>query len=151
MLVFGLAQVVLSQIPDFHEMAGLSVFAAAMSFFYSFVGVGLGIAKVIGIYICRHTMHARCRPFLEIDRSACVFLIAFTPANGVIMGGIGGIPMVTTTRKVWRVSQAVGDILFAYPFSLVLLEIEVLHAGVASDIGIECSAEHHVLLRSCTN
>ncbi|KAG0534363.1 hypothetical protein BDA96_04G273800 [Sorghum bicolor] len=92
MLVFGLAQVVLSQIPDFHEMAGLSVFAAAMSFFYSFVGVGLGIAKVI--------------------------------ANGVIMGGIGGIPMVTTTRKVWRVSQAVGDILFAYPFSLVLLEIE---------------------------
>ena len=48
MLVFGLAQVVLSQIPDFHEMAGLSVFAAAMSFFYSFVGVGLGIAKVIG-------------------------------------------------------------------------------------------------------
>jgi hypothetical protein len=96
MLLFGLAQVVLSQIPGFHEMAGLSVFAAVMSFFYAFVGVGLGVAKVI--------------------------------ANGVIMGGIGGIPMVSTTQKVWRVSQALGDILFAYPFSLVLLEIEVQHA-----------------------
>ncbi|KAK8463005.1 hypothetical protein SEVIR_1G306500v4 [Setaria viridis] len=92
MLLFGLAQVVLSQIPGFREMTGLSVFAAVMSFFYSFVGVGLGVAKVI--------------------------------SNGVIMGGIGGIPMVSTTQKVWRVSQAVGDILFAYPFSLVLLEIE---------------------------
>ncbi|TVU28297.1 hypothetical protein EJB05_19810 [Eragrostis curvula] len=92
MLLFGLAQVVLSQIPDFHNMAGLSVFAAAMSFFYSFVGVGLGVAKVI--------------------------------TNGVIKGVIGGIPMVSTTQKVWRVSQALGDIAFAYPFSLVLLEIE---------------------------
>ena len=72
-------------------------------------------------------------------------LIAFTPANGVIMGGIGGIPMVTTTRKVWRVSQAVGDILFAYPFSLVLLEIEVLHAGSASDmLRMQCRAPRTV-------
>lgn len=47
MLLFGLAQVVLSQIPGFREMTGLSVFAAVMSFFYSFVGVGLGVAKVI--------------------------------------------------------------------------------------------------------
>lgn len=48
MFLFGLAQAVLSQIPGLHEMAGLSVFAAVMSFFYSFVGVGLGVAKVIG-------------------------------------------------------------------------------------------------------
>lgn len=48
MFLFGLAQAVLLQIPGFHEMAGLSVFAAVMSFFYSFVGVGLGLAKVIG-------------------------------------------------------------------------------------------------------
>lgn len=33
--------------------------------------------------------------------------------------------MVSTTQKVWRVSQALGDIAFAYPFTLVLLEIEV--------------------------
>uniref|UniRef100_A0A0A9CYL7 Amino acid transporter transmembrane domain-containing protein n=1 Tax=Arundo donax TaxID=35708 RepID=A0A0A9CYL7_ARUDO len=92
MLLFGLAQVVLSQIPDFHDMAGLSVFAAVMSFSYSLVGLSLGVAKVI--------------------------------ANGVIKGGIGGIPLVSTTQKVWRVSQAIGDIAFAYPFTLVLLEIE---------------------------
>jgi hypothetical protein len=48
MVLFGLAQVVLSQIPDFHEMAGLSIFAAVMSFTYALVGVGLGVAKVIG-------------------------------------------------------------------------------------------------------
>jgi len=66
MLLFGLAQVVLSQIPGFHEMAGLSVFAAVMSFTYALVGVGLGVAKVIGnIYICRHatiTTHMHAMP-----------------------------------------------------------------------------------------
>ncbi|EMS53641.1 hypothetical protein TRIUR3_19152 [Triticum urartu] len=92
MLLFGLAQAVLSQIPDFHNMAWLSVFAAVMSFFYSFVGFGLGAAKVI--------------------------------ENGVIMGGIGGIPLVSPMQKVWRVAQSLGDIAFAYPYTLVLLEIE---------------------------
>ncbi|VAI60300.1 unnamed protein product [Triticum turgidum subsp. durum] len=92
MLLFGLAQAVLSQIPDFHNMAWLSVFAAVMSFFYSFVGFGLGAAKVI--------------------------------ENGVIKGGIGGIPLVSPVQKVWRVAQSLGDIAFAYPYTLVLLEIE---------------------------
>jgi transglutaminase-like putative cysteine protease len=45
---FGVAQLVLSQIPDFHNMAWLSIFAAVMSFSYSFIGFGLGAAKVIG-------------------------------------------------------------------------------------------------------
>jgi hypothetical protein len=48
MVLFGLAQAVLSQIPDFHNMAWLSVFAAVMSFSYSFIGFGLGASKVIG-------------------------------------------------------------------------------------------------------
>ncbi|CAM0944477.1 unnamed protein product [Alopecurus aequalis] len=92
MLLFGLVQVVLSQIPDFHNMAWLSVVAAVMSFSYSFIGFGLGAAKVI--------------------------------ENGVIKGGIGGIALASTSQKVWRVAQALGDIAFAYPYSLVLLEIE---------------------------
>ncbi|KAF0935613.1 hypothetical protein E2562_035071 [Oryza meyeriana var. granulata] len=92
MLLFGLAQVVLSQIPGFHDMTWLSVLSAAMSFSYSLVGFGLGVAKVI--------------------------------ANGTIKGGIGGIAMVSATQKAWRVSQALGDIAFAYPFTSVLLEIE---------------------------
>ncbi|KAM3225418.1 hypothetical protein ACQJBY_058274 [Aegilops geniculata] len=92
MLLFGLAQVALSQIPDFHSMAWLSIFAAVMSFSYSFIGFGLGAAKVI--------------------------------ENGVIKGAIGGVSLVSPAQKVWRVAQALGDIAFAYPFSLVLLEIE---------------------------
>jgi hypothetical protein len=28
-------------------------------------------------------------------------------------------------QKIWRVAQAIGDIAFAYPYSLILLEIQV--------------------------
>lgn len=47
------------------------------------------------------------------------------PGNGRIKGGIGGIHVATPAQKVWRVSQALGDIAFAYPYSIILLEIEV--------------------------
>ena len=33
--------------------------------------------------------------------------------------------MKTPVAKVWRVAQAIGDIAFAYPYSLILLEIQV--------------------------
>ena len=49
MLLFGLVQIVVSQIPNIHNMAWLSVIAAIMSFTYSFIGFGLGIATVIGM------------------------------------------------------------------------------------------------------
>ena len=48
MLVFGAVQIVLSQIPDFHNMEWLSVLAAVMSVCYSLIGFALGLAKVIG-------------------------------------------------------------------------------------------------------
>ncbi|XP_028552692.1 probable amino acid permease 7 isoform X2 [Dendrobium catenatum] len=92
MLLFGIVQIFLSQIPDFHNMKWLSVVAAIMSFSYSFIGFGLGFAKVIG--------------------------------NGMIKGGIGGIPAPSTAQKVWRISQAIGDIAFAYPYSVILIEIQ---------------------------
>ncbi|CAA7407850.1 unnamed protein product [Spirodela intermedia] len=47
MLIFGAVQVVLSQIPDFHNMAWLSIVAAAMSFSYSSIGLSLSLAKVL--------------------------------------------------------------------------------------------------------
>lgn len=50
MLLFGIVQIVLSQVPDFHNIKWLSIVAAFMSFAYSFIGLGLGIATVIGIY-----------------------------------------------------------------------------------------------------
>jgi hypothetical protein len=48
MMLFGVVQVIMSFIPDFHNMVLLSVVAAIMSFTYSFIGLGLGITKVIG-------------------------------------------------------------------------------------------------------
>uniref|UniRef100_A0A453D5U0 Amino acid transporter transmembrane domain-containing protein n=1 Tax=Aegilops tauschii subsp. strangulata TaxID=200361 RepID=A0A453D5U0_AEGTS len=44
--------------------------------------------------------------------------------DGVVRGSVAGVPMHTPMQKVWRVSQAIGDIAFAYPYSIVLLEIQ---------------------------
>ncbi|MED6149715.1 Amino acid permease 4 [Stylosanthes scabra] len=43
---FGAIQLIFSQIPNFHKMAWLSILAAVMSFTYSLIGLGLGIAQV---------------------------------------------------------------------------------------------------------
>uniref|UniRef100_A0A0E0DJH0 Amino acid transporter transmembrane domain-containing protein n=1 Tax=Oryza meridionalis TaxID=40149 RepID=A0A0E0DJH0_9ORYZ len=92
MLLFGAAQLMLSFIPNFHKMAWLSVVAAIMSFAYSTIGLGLGLAKTIG--------------------------------DGTVKGNIAGVAMATPMQKVWRVAQAIGDIAFAYPYTIVLLEIQ---------------------------
>ncbi|XP_051134986.1 probable amino acid permease 7 [Andrographis paniculata] len=91
MLIFGLIQVFVSQIPDFRNTEWLSVTAAIMSFAYASIGTGLGLAKVI--------------------------------ENGEIKGSISGMPVVHAENKVWLVSQALGDIAFAFPFSVIFLEI----------------------------
>ncbi|KAL5735571.1 hypothetical protein ACOSQ2_030359 [Xanthoceras sorbifolium] len=92
MLFVGAVQIVMSQIPDFHNMVWLSVIAAIMSFSYSFIGLGLGIAKVI--------------------------------ENGEIKGSISGVPASNIADKLWLAFQALGDIAFAYPYSVILLEIQ---------------------------
>ncbi|RVX14572.1 putative amino acid permease 7 [Vitis vinifera] len=92
MLLFGVIQIVMSQIPDFHNMEWLSIVAAIMSFSYASIGLGLGFAKVV--------------------------------ENGMIKGSIEGISASNTADKIWLVFQALGDIAFAYPYSLILLEIQ---------------------------
>lgn len=94
MLIFGIIQIVMSQIPDFHNMVWLSVVAALMSFCYSFIGLGLGFSKVID--------------------------------NRSIKGSIVGVPTRSAAQKIWLVFQGLGDIAFAYPYSIILLEIQVL-------------------------
>ncbi|CAI0409085.1 unnamed protein product, partial [Linum tenue] len=42
----GVAEVVVSQIPNFHKLAWLSVLAAIMSFLYASIGLGLAVARV---------------------------------------------------------------------------------------------------------
>ena len=48
MLIFGAIQIVISQIPDFDKLYGLSYLAAAMSFIYSFITLGLVIGRATG-------------------------------------------------------------------------------------------------------
>ncbi|KAJ0801958.1 putative amino acid transporter, transmembrane domain-containing protein [Helianthus annuus] len=92
MLVFGVVQIFMSQIPDLHSMVFVSVVSATMSFSYSSIGLGLGFAQVI--------------------------------ENGKIAGSITGVPAVSVANKLWLTFQALGDIAFAYPYSLILLEIQ---------------------------
>nr|GEY17168.1 probable amino acid permease 7 isoform X2 [Tanacetum cinerariifolium] len=47
MLLFGVVQIVMSQIPNFNSMVLVSVVAAIMSFCYASIGFGLGFAQVI--------------------------------------------------------------------------------------------------------
>ncbi|KAK9269281.1 hypothetical protein L1049_001051 [Liquidambar formosana] len=44
--------------------------------------------------------------------------------NGRIKGSIGGMPATSTAHKLYSSFQALGDIAFAYPYSIILLEIQ---------------------------
>ena len=46
--IFGVMQVVFSQIPDLDKVWWLSIVAAIMSFSYSTIGVSLGVAEIVG-------------------------------------------------------------------------------------------------------
>ncbi|KAL9667749.1 hypothetical protein QQ045_002114 [Rhodiola kirilowii] len=94
MIGFGVAEILLSQIPDFDQLWWLSSVAAVMSFTYSTIGLGLGIAKVA--------------------------------ETGQIRGSLTGISIgtVTESQKIWRSFQALGNIAFAYSFSMILIEIQ---------------------------
>ncbi|KAJ6727672.1 hypothetical protein OIU74_005841 [Salix koriyanagi] len=91
-LLFGAVQLVLSQLPDFHNIQWLSILAAIMSFAYSIIGFALGFAQVIG--------------------------------NGYVKGTIAGVTAYSAADKLWKVSQAIGDIAFAFPYSLIVMEIQ---------------------------
>ncbi|KAE9618644.1 hypothetical protein Lal_00047964 [Lupinus albus] len=95
MLIFGVFEILLSQIPDFHELSWLSILAAIMSFGYASIGVGLSIAKIAGGG--------------HVD----------TGLTGVRVG-----VDVTSSQKMWNTFQSIGNIAFAYAFSTVLVEIQ---------------------------
>ncbi|ONK73246.1 uncharacterized protein A4U43_C04F28910 [Asparagus officinalis] len=96
MIMFGIVEILFSQIPDFDQIWWLSIVAAVMSFTYSFIGLVLGIMQVA--------------------------------SNGVVKGSLTGISVGTVSEmdKVWRSLQAFGDIAFAYSYSIILIEIQVL-------------------------
>ncbi|ESQ31033.1 hypothetical protein EUTSA_v10011449mg [Eutrema salsugineum] len=94
MIGFGVAQIIFSQIPDFDQLWWLSILAAVMSFGYSTIGLGLGISRVV--------------------------------ENKEIKGTLTGVSIgtVTPTDKVWRTFQSLGNIAFAYAYSMILIEIQ---------------------------
>ncbi|KAJ4700735.1 Amino acid permease [Melia azedarach] len=94
MIGFGFAEIIFSQIPGFKELRWLSVLAAVMSFTYSTIGLGLGIAKVA--------------------------------ETGKFGGNITGVSVgvITATEKMWRTFHALGDLAFAYSFSIILIEVQ---------------------------
>ncbi|XP_057545495.1 probable amino acid permease 7 [Amaranthus tricolor] len=92
MLFFGFVQIIMSQIPNMHDIKWVSLIAAIMSFTYSLIVLGLSMMRVTG--------------------------------NGVIKGSTRGAPTSTVMEKVWLLAQGLGDVAFAYPFSLILIEIQ---------------------------
>ncbi|KAG6710836.1 hypothetical protein I3842_05G022200 [Carya illinoinensis] len=95
MIIFGIIEIVISQIPNFHDLAGLSYVAAVMSFSYAFIGIGLSIAR-----------------------------IADGKAGKTSISGVSAGVDVTISQKVWNSLQAIGNIAFAYSYSNVLIEIQ---------------------------
>lgn len=72
MIIFAVIQIILSQIPNFHKLSWLSIIAAVMSFAYSTIGLGLSIAKVVGMYssydrlFVTREIYNRIRLFLDL-------------------------------------------------------------------------------------
>ncbi|KAK1276391.1 Amino acid permease 3 [Acorus gramineus] len=94
MIIFGVSEIIFSQIPDFDQIWWLSILAAVMSFTYSSIGLALGITQTIANGGIKGSL------------------------TGISIG------TVTETQKIWRSLQAFGDIAFAYSYSIILIEIQ---------------------------
>ncbi|KAK3438997.1 hypothetical protein EUGRSUZ_C03653 [Eucalyptus grandis] len=94
MIAFGFIEIIFSQIPNFNQLWWLSIVAAFMSFTYTIIELGVSIAKLA--------------------------------ETGKIRGSLTGINIgaVTSTQKLWRSFQVLGDITFAYSYSHILIKIQ---------------------------
>ncbi|KAG8364184.1 hypothetical protein BUALT_Bualt19G0100600 [Buddleja alternifolia] len=124
-MTFGVIQIILSQIPNFHKLSVLSLVAAVMSFAYSSIGLALSIAKIA------EGGHVE------------------SGLTGVPIG-----KDMSSMDKLWNTCSALGNIAFAYTFATVLVEIQdTLKSGVpenkvmkkASLIGISISTIFYML------
>ncbi|KAK1553258.1 hypothetical protein Q3G72_031673 [Acer saccharum] len=94
MIMFGVIEIFLSQIPRLDQLWWLSVVAAIMSFTYSTIGLGFAIVKIAESGTVKGSL------------------------TGISVGS------VTQTEKIWRSFQAIGNIAFSYCFSFILIEIQ---------------------------
>ncbi|KAJ0964771.1 hypothetical protein J5N97_025909 [Dioscorea zingiberensis] len=95
MIGFGIIQLFLSQLPNFHKLWWLSIVAAVMSFGYSSIAVGLSFAKTVSGNTGRTSLTGQ-EVGVDID----------------------------SAQKIWKTFQALGDIAFAYSYSMILIEIQ---------------------------
>ncbi|GER40228.1 amino acid transporter [Striga asiatica] len=117
--IFAGIQIILSQIPNFHELSWLSIVAAVMSFTYASIGLGLSIAMAAG--------GGRGR----------------TSLTGTTVG-----VDVSAADKVWRSFQAIGNIAFAYAYSTDTLKSHPPENKVmkrASFVGVTTTTIFYVL------
>lgn len=131
MIIFGVIQIIFSQIPDFDQIWWLSIVAAVMSFTYSSIGLGLAIAQVVGKQLELVDQYPISDSFFDekVKKKLHFFFPnLFQAGNGGFKGSLTGISIgsVTQTEKIWRTLQAFGDIAFAYSYSIILIEIQVL-------------------------
>ena len=95
MVVFGVVQIFFSQVPNFHDLWWLSILAAVMSFTYASIAVGLSLAQTIS-----------------------------GPTGKATLTGTEVGVDVDSAQKIWLAFQALGDIAFAYSYSMILIEIQ---------------------------
>ncbi|KAI7844982.1 hypothetical protein COHA_001348 [Chlorella ohadii] len=105
-IIFGGCQVFLSQVPNMDKSLWVSIIGAIMSVAYSFITIGLSVAQV-----------------------------AQGNAHGTVQGMPGELiyPSVSNTHlaKTMGVFNAFGTIVFAFSFSMILIEIQdTLHPGM---------------------
>lgn len=98
MLIYGGAEILLSQFPSLDKITLVSAVAAAMSFGYS----------LIALYLCIQKFASH--PGFEAGN-----------LTGVQVGDEG----ISESAKVWQSFQALGNIAFAYTFANILIEIQV--------------------------
>lgn len=97
MVIFGLFQLLLSQLPSLHNIAWLSIVAVATSFGYSFISLGLCAAKWLS-----------------------------SPNHGAIHGTLSGAGSFSGSpeTKTFNILLALGNMAFSYTFADVLIEIQ---------------------------
>ncbi|KAK9142030.1 hypothetical protein Syun_011430 [Stephania yunnanensis] len=95
MIAYGIVQMILSQIPNIHELSWLSTIAAVMSFSYSIIGVVLSASRIIS-----------------------------GDTGKATLGGVEVGPNLTESQKIWQTFTALGNIAFAYTYSVILIEIQ---------------------------
>ncbi|KAF2297302.1 hypothetical protein GH714_020973 [Hevea brasiliensis] len=97
MVIYGGMQIVLSQFPSLEKLALISVVAAVTSLAYSLIALCLSIAKLSSNHEFK---------------------------GGIMVAMVDNNFTEATSTKVWHCFQALGNIAFAYTFSMLLLEIQ---------------------------